>query len=64
MPDVTIFEQDGKVYTAISHSMPVRDLAKETARGIREMGKIPRAKMRVVSREEFATIPFAEPTSA
>ena len=61
MGDVTIFEQDGKVYCALSHTMPVRDLAKETAHGIREAAKIPRAKMKVVSIEEFKSLPFEAP---
>lgn len=63
MADVTIFEQDGKVYCALSHSMPTKELAKETAKGIREMAKIPRGKMRVVSVEEFKKMPFEEPVS-
>jgi len=61
LSDVTIFEQDGKAYCALSHSMPTKELAKETARGIREMAKIPRGKMRVVSVEEFKKMPFEAP---
>lgn len=61
MGDVTIFEQDGKVYRALSHTMPVKDLARETACGIREVAKIPRAKMKVVSVEEFKSMPFEAP---
>ena len=60
--DVTIFEQDGKVYTVLSHEMPVKDLAKETAGGIRYMAKIPRAKMRVISIEAFRSMPFGKPS--
>lgn len=58
MGDVTIFEQDGKVYCVLSHAMPTKDLASETARQIRAMAKIPRARMRVVSDEEARTLPF------
>lgn len=61
--DVTIFEQDGKVYTVLSHQMPTKDLAKETASGIRYMAKIPRAKMRVVGIEEFRNMPFGKPST-
>lgn len=61
MGDVTIFEQDGKVYRALSHTMPVKDLARETACGIREAAKIPGAKMKTVSLEEFKSMPFGEP---
>ena len=60
--EATIFEQDGKVYAVLSHSMPLRDLAKETAKEIRYMAKIPRAKMRVVSVEEFKQMPFGRPS--
>ena len=61
MGNITIFEQDGKVYTALSHMMPVGDLARETARGIRLMPKIPRSQMRVITKEEFNKMPFEEP---
>lgn len=61
MTDLTIFEQDGNVYTVLSHSMPIKELAKETARGIKEMGKIPRAKMKVVTKLEFMKMPFKSP---
>ena len=57
----TIFEQDGKVYCVMSHDMPVKDLALETGRGIRAMAKIPRARMRVVTTEEFKAMPFGSP---
>jgi hypothetical protein len=59
--DVTIFEQDGKVYAAFSHRMPSSDLAKQTAKAIREMPNIPRARMRVVSTDEVRNLPFATP---
>ena len=62
MSEITIFEQDGKVYTAISHTMPVRELAKNTAKEIRYMPKVPRAKMRVVSKDEFRKLPWGKPT--
>ena len=61
MADVIIFEQDGNVYTALSQSMPVKELAKETAREIRAMAGIPRSKMRVVTVEEFKAMPFKKP---
>ncbi len=61
MADVTIFEQDGNVYTALSQSMPTKHLAKMTAQEIRYMEKIPRSKMRVVSVEEFKAMPFKKP---
>ncbi len=54
----TIFEQDGVVYCALSHSMPVKDLAKETAKEIRYMAKIPRAKMRTATVDEIRKMPF------
>jgi uncharacterized Zn finger protein (UPF0148 family) len=63
MSDTTIFEQDGVVYCALCHSMPTKDLARETAREIREMAKVPRAKMKVVSTEEFRKMPFGKPKS-
>ena len=59
--DCTVFEQDGKVYCVICHTMPTKDRARETAKAIREMAKIPRARMRVVTREEFGVMPFGEP---
>jgi hypothetical protein len=61
MSDTTIFEQDGVVYCALCHSMPTKDLARETARGIREMTTIPRARMRVVPVEEVRKMPFGKP---
>jgi len=61
MADTTIFEQDGVVYLALSHAMLPKYLAKETAKGIREMAKIPRARMRVVPVEEVKKMPFGEP---
>jgi len=61
MADTTIFEQDGVVYLALSHGMLPKYLAKETAKGIREMARIPRARMRVVSLEEAKMMPFGEP---
>lgn len=64
MADVTIFEQDGNVYSVLSHSMPTKELAKETAQEIRYMEKIPRSKMRVVSVEEMKAMPFTEPKGA
>ena len=62
MADVTIFEQDGNVYAALSHIMPLNELAKDTAKEIKEMAKIPRAKMRVVTIEEFKAMPWGKPT--
>ena len=62
MDSVTIFEQDGAVYTALSHKMPSNALAKETAREIRAMSKIPRATMKVISREEFQQMVFKAPS--
>ncbi len=59
----TIFEQDGKVYCVLSHSMPSKDLAKYTAQEIRAMAKIPRAQMRVVTVEEFKAMPFGKPSN-
>lgn len=59
---VTIFEQDGRIYTVLSHSMPAKDLAKETAKGIRDMPNIPRARMRVVTIEGFMQMPFEKPS--
>ena len=61
MGDVTIFEQDGVAYCLLSHLMPTRDLAKETAKAIRDMPKIPRAKMRVVDVEEARKMPLGSP---
>lgn len=61
MSDCTIFEQDGKVYAAMSHAMPARELAKCVAEGIRAMPKIPRARMRVVPIEEVMVMPFGRP---
>ena len=61
---VTIFEQDGLVYTVMSHAMPAKDLAKETAKAIRYMPKIPRSQMRIVSIEEFKQMPFEAPKRA
>ena len=55
----TIFEQDGVV---LSHSMPAKDLAKETAREIRYMAKIPRAVMRTATIEEIRKMRFGRPT--
>ena len=60
--DVTIFEQDGKVYVALSHGMPSKELAKETAKCIRQMAKVPRSRMRVVNLEEAKHLEFATPT--
>ena len=62
MADATIFEQDGKIYAAFSHSMPPKDLAKEIGKEIRAMHTVPRARMRVVSVEEVRTMPFATPS--
>ena len=62
MSDVIIFEQDGNVYAALSHTMGAKELAKDTAEEIRYMPKVPRAKMRVVSIEEFRTLLWAKPT--
>ena len=59
---VTIFEQDGTVYTVLSHSMPAKELAKETAKEIRAMATIPRSQMKVVTISEFMQMPFACPT--
>ena len=61
MNDVTIFEQDGNVYAALSDTMGAKELAKDTAEEIRYMPKIPRAKMRVVSVEEFRKLPWVKP---
>lgn len=61
MADCTIFEQDGNVYCVLSHAMPAKDLAKETAKEIRYMPKIPRARMRVVTADEFRKMPFKKP---
>jgi len=58
----TIFEQDGKVYCAISHHMPVRDLAKRIAAEIRYMPKVPRSQMRVVTVDEVRAMPFGRPS--
>lgn len=58
----TIFEQDGKVYTVISHAMPTRELAKHVGAGIRRMVKIPRANMRTVTIDQFKTMPFGKPS--
>ena len=57
----TIFEQDGVVYCALSHSMPAKDLAKETAREIRYMAKIPRAVMRTATVGEIRKMKFGGP---
>ena len=62
MSDVTIFEQDGKVYCVFSHNMPVKDLSRETGKEIRQMDKVPRARMRVVTIEEFRNMPFGKPS--
>lgn len=62
MADVTIFEQDGKVYAALSHTMNARELAKETAAEIRYMDKIPRSCMRVITSEELKQKTWAKPS--
>lgn len=62
MSDITIFEQDGKVYTAISNTMPAKELAKNIAKEIRHMPKIPRARMRVVTKEECLKLPWGTPS--
>lgn len=62
MADVTIFEQDGKVYAALSHTMAPKELAKETADEIRYMPRVPRAKMRVVPSEELKQMTWAKPS--
>ena len=60
--DSTIFEQDGTAYFAIvMNPNHARDTAKEIAKQIRYMAKIPRARMRVVSGEEVRAIPFGSP---
>ena len=61
MTDATIFVQDGIVYAALSHEMPTKDLAKETAAEIRWMAKVPRAKMLVCDVEEVRKMPFGKP---
>ena len=61
MGDVTIFEQDGKVYAALSHTMSPKELAKWTADEIRYMPKVPRAKMRVVTSAELKQMKWAKP---
>lgn len=61
MSDCTIFTQDGIVYCALSHLMPARDLARETAREIRYMSKIPRARMMVCPVEEVREMKFDSP---
>lgn len=61
MGDSTIFEQDGKVYIALSHAMPPKDLATETAKAIRGMRYIKGARMRVVSAEELRSMPLSSP---
>jgi len=58
----TVFEQDGKAYFVISHTMPPRELAKYIAKGIREMPKIPRARMRILPTEEIRKMPFEKPS--
>ena len=58
----TIFEQDGKIYCVISHEVPAKQLAKDIASEIRYMPKIPRAKMRVVTVDEFRKMPFGRPS--
>ena len=60
--DITIFEQDGNVYCAISHHMPVQELAKNTAEAIRHMPNVPRSQMKVVTPEEFRKMPWAKPS--
>jgi hypothetical protein len=60
--EATIFEQDGKVYVAISHSIPAGHLAKMIAKEIRYMSKIPRARMRIVSMDEVRKMPFGRPS--
>jgi len=57
----TIFEQDGVVYCIISHDIPPKELAKLIASEIRYMAKIPRAKMRTVTTEEFRKMKFGKP---
>jgi hypothetical protein len=59
--DVTVFEQDGKAYAAISHRLSAPELAKNIAKEIRYMPRVPRAKMRVVSVEQFKAMPFGKP---
>src|SRR3972149_11991639 len=61
MSDVTIFEQDGYPYLVLSHKMPLKELARETAKAIRGMVHIARSRMRVVPREELRTMNLKTP---
>ncbi len=60
--DNTIFEQDGKVYAICSHDVPTKELAKFISEELRYMHKVPRAKMRIVTTEEFRKMPFGRPS--
>ena len=57
----TIFEQDGKVYAICSHNMPLRDLSRFISTELRYMEKFPRARMRIITTEEFQKMPFGKP---
>jgi hypothetical protein len=57
----TIFDQDGKLYAAMSHAMPAKDLAKEIAHEIRMMPMVPRSQMRIVTDEEVRAMPWGSP---
>jgi hypothetical protein len=57
----TIFEQDGKVYAICSHKVPSMDLAKFISTELRHSVKFPRAQMRIVTTEEFKSMPFGCP---
>ena len=58
---VTIFEQDGKVYLAISHKMPYKNFVNLVNLGVRGMIGVPRSICRVVTVEEFKSMPFGSP---
>ena len=58
----TIFEQDGVAWAVLCHTMPTKDLARETAKLIRESAAVPRSRMRVVTRAELHDIGIRTPS--
>ena len=53
---ITIFEQDGQIYSAFSHGGP--SMAENIAAELELMAGFPGASMKIISIEEFCARPF------
>ena len=62
MSDCTVAMQNGKIYAAVSHSLPPKYLTQEMARLYKDLWRVPGCEIRVLPVEQVRQMEWASPT--